>query len=261
MKVQIVAEIGSNWDPGAPLESCEALIDAVAEAGADFAKFQDWHPLKRFNRPDWWKEKSGRWTLDPGVLTKLRAHAQGRGVGFVTSAFTPQAVERAQYHSIVKIASSEIGNQDLLLRVGRSAGKLEQVWLSLGEVENVFQVSTAISRLARHRLCLLACVAEYPVCRPLDLWDSFTFAQQFGAVDLGVSSHIAYPHCRAMIQQLVQRGAGVVEVHVRLRGVTPDDAPDNGPWSLWIEEFADLVRMIRRMDTGQAREPAKEEWD
>ena len=95
-------------------------------------------------------------------------------------------------------------------------------------VERIAQlVLASLMRFALRRVRLLACVSEYPVGNALDLWNSFTFAQRFG-LPLGVSIHVPYPHCRAMIKQLIKRGAGVVEVHVRLRGVTPDDAPDNG---------------------------------
>ena len=255
-KVRIVAEVGSNWDPSAPFDSCHAFVDAVAEAGADHVKFQDWHPLEEFDRPYEWKDQSERWTLEPDLVRELRSYAVlRRGLGFITSVFTHGAVLRARYHDIVKIASSEIGNQDLLITIAQECKGA--VWLSLGEVPNNEWVNTAIARLGTHKVRLLACVAEYPVARPLDLWDSYTFAQQW-ALPLGVSSHIAYPHCRAMIKQLVGRGADAVEVHVRLQGVTPDDAPDNGAWALWLPEFKELVKMIRSID---ARDPHSEAWD
>ena len=248
-KVRIVTEVGSNWDPSAPLDSCRAFIDAVAEAGADDVKFQDWHPLAQFDRPGWWKQQSGRWTLTPGLIKELRSYAQRRGLGFITSVFTANAVQRAVYHPVIKIASSELGNQDLLRRIAFSRPAIEggECWLSLGETRNNEWVNTAIARLGFHYIRLLACVAEYPVTRPLDLWDNFTFASQW-PLPLGISSHIAYPHCRSMIKQLVGRGASVVEVHVRLRDVTPDDAPDNGAWALWLPEFKELVKMIRGIE-------------
>lgn len=249
-KVQIVAEVGSNFDSAAPLESCKAFVDAVAEAGADHVKFQDWHPLEEFDRPDEWKEQSGEWTLEPDVLKMLRSYAQRCSLVFITSVFTTNAVIRAKYHPIIKIASSEIGNQGLLCDasyIKPPVPRNSEYWLSLGEVKNNEWVNTAIARLGAHNIRLLACVAEYPVIRPLDLFDSFTFAQQW-PLPLGVSSHVAYPHCRNTIRDIVRRGADVVEVHVRMRGVTPDGAPDNGPWSLWMDEFTALVEMIREME-------------
>lgn len=249
-KVQVVAEVGSNWNTDSPLDSCKAFVDAVAEAGANYVKFQDWDPIKEFNRPQEWKMRSGRWTLEPELIPELRSYAQGRGIGFITSVFTESAVERARFHDVVKVASSEVTNQDLLRHIAGTVKFRASIWLSLGEVENPFQVTTAISRLLPifYEVRLLACVAEYPVTRPLDLWESFTFAEQF-ALPLGVSSHIACPHCMVRVPELVKRrGAEVVEVHVRMRGVTPDDAPDNKAHSLWMDEFAALVEMIREME-------------
>jgi sialic acid synthase SpsE len=270
MTAQIVAEVGSNWNPGAPLESWQALIEAAAEAGADVVKGQDWHPIEQIDRPQEWKRRCGRWTLDPEWHGDLRLAAFRLGMSFGCSVFTQSAVARTITASaatirpaMLKLPSSAISDSHLLWFIGGLPMKhpahsldLERSWppiyLSLGEATTPFQVSTAIARLARYDLTLLACIAEYPVedrdrRASLRLLDALTFAKQFG-LPVGISSHVAYPDAIRAARNAVKKGAVVVEAHLRLQGVTPDDAPDNGPWALWPEEFKELVEAVREVE-------------
>lgn len=264
----IIAEIGTNWHD---LPSALDMIRIAAESGADLVKFQDWHPIKEMNRPDEWKEKCDRWTLPPEWHAKLRAKADEHNIGYLCSVFTKDAISRAlsmdamaissdstgSYHSsfparltAIKIASSEISNQALLFDLAnRSPFLLKDdlpyppIWLSLGEVEYQNQVHTAISRLAQYDVTLLACVAEYPVKRPLALLDSLIFAKTFG-LPVGISSHVAYPDSTFVAKQAVKKGASVVEVHLRTED-TPKDCPDNEPHALYPKQFKKLVEAVK----------------
>jgi sialic acid synthase SpsE len=259
----IIAEIGTNWTPG-DLDSALEMVRVAARAGADLAKFQDWHPLEQMNRPQEWKERCAPWTLPPTWHQPLRSVATECGIGFMCSVFTPQALARALRPSAtvhkhgdwpprrtaVKLASSEITNCDLLVRLANRTPWMTTdgmphppVFLSLGEVAHQNQVHTAIARLSEYDLTLMACVAEYPVKRPLDLLDSFIFAQTFG-LPVGVSSHVAADRAAWATGQTVKRGAVVVEAHLRAEW-TPKDAPDNGAWALYPDELAELVEAVR----------------
>jgi N,N'-diacetyllegionaminate synthase len=266
----IIAEIGTNWTPS-DLNSALKMIHVAAQAGADLAKFQDWHPLEQMNRSQEWKDRCVPWTLPPEWHETLRAEADRHGIGFMCSVFTVDALERAlslptmldldalrrlrdvPRKTAVKLASSEIFNHGLLARLAnrnpwmlRGDVPYPPVLLSLGEVNHANQVHTAIARLAHYRIVLMACIAEYPVKRPLDLLDSLLFAQTFG-LPVGISSHVAYPDAAHIAGQAVRRGAVVVEAHLRAEG-TLDDAPDNGPWALFPDEFAGLVEAVKDAD-------------
>lgn len=150
----------------------------------------------------------------------------------------------------VKIASSELQNQFLLTDLNnRVPIYLEDrtpyppVWLSLGEVEHVNQVHTAISRLVSYNVTLLACVSEYPVKRPLALLDSLIFAKTFG-LPVGISSHVAYPSAVHIMKEAVKKGAMVVEAHLRTVE-TLETCPDNGPWALYPEQLKELVETVK----------------
>lgn len=268
----IIAEVGTNWHD---LPSALDMIRVAAESGADMAKFQDWSPIKEMNRPDEWKEKCDRWTLPPEWHAKLRAKADEHNIGYLCSVFTVPALMRAlsmdamtikhsetglkssfpSRRSAIKIASSELSNQSLMLSLATYSGFLVSdgvryppVWLSLGEVKHVNQVHTAISRLAQHNVTLLACVSEYPVKRPLALLDSLIFAKTFG-LTVGISSHVTYPDSTFMARQAVKKGAVIVEAHLRTED-TLEDCPDNGPWALYPEQFKELVEVVRDVNKG-----------
>jgi len=268
MKVYVIAEIGSNFNPESPFTSVEAMVKAAHKAGADAVKMQDWAPIERMDRSDEWKERCGPWTVNLDLLSYAKAAATKRDMGFMTSAFTIQAASRATQMGVmsIKLASSEITNEPLLGVIQTSSffgtihmiqrgmqgiagsrwpsNAIQNVYASLGEVKSPYEVTTLISRLATINIVLMGCVSEYPVKRPLSLLDSITFAQQFG-LTVGASSHIAYPDCLRIAKTAVKRGIKVWEAHIRHEDITPDNAPDNGPWALYPDEFAEMVEVIR----------------
>jgi len=245
--VIIVAECGSNWDPADPLESGKALIRAAAEAGASHVKFQDWHPIEEMDRPDDWKARCAPWTMQPAWIPALRREAGKRGLGFLCSVFTMEAVSRAVKYDYpaIKIASSEITNLELIRRIGRLR---IPVWLSTGvpgpRNKNVQTAIYTVGRLALRNLVLMHCEAEYPAPGK-DAGTKVAGLRKAFDVSVGWSSHVAYPDAVGVAVEAVQAGAVVIEAHLRLQGVTPENAPDNGAWSLWPEEFAELVRAVR----------------
>ena len=238
----IVAEIGSNWTPGS-IQSIYDMIGMAAGCGADAVKMQDFNPIGSMLRPDSWKARCRPWELPYDWAKLAQLEATRCGLDFFTSVFTFDAITRSRSnvgagpYPIVKVASSEITNQALLLAL--SEIPQTQIHLSLGLVEWRAQVHTAIARLGGHHLTLLACVAEYPVKRPLDLLDGFQLARTFG-LPAGISSHVAYPEVLRVATGAVSMGASVVEVHVRTKD-TPPDCPDNGPWALYPEQLKELV--------------------
>lgn len=244
--VVIVAELGSNWDPVDPLESCRQLIQAAAGAGADAVKMQDWHPIEEMDRPVEWKKRCGPWTLPPGVLPILRRHALGQGVDFLCSVFTLSAVARAvrNRYPAIKVASSEIGNEALLRRMGRLS---VDFWISTGGAtyKAVEWALRCLGGVARRHTTLLHCTTEYPTPpERAAIGRVAKLARRFGT-PVGWSSHVAYPDAVGLAAEAARLGATVVEAHFRAEGVTPDNAPDNGPWALWPEEFAELAEAVK----------------
>lgn len=246
MTVIIVAELGSNWNPADPLNSCRQLIQAAASVGANAIKMQDWYPLDEMDRDATWKQRCEPWTLAPGAVPALRWAAQRQHVDFLCSTFTISAVTHAvQYrYPAIKIASSEIGNEELLTRLARLRFP---VWLSTGGAtyKDIERALGWMGRVVRRMTTLLHCVCEYPTSLEHAAMRRITnLGKRFG-LPVGWSSHAAYPDAVELAAEAVRLGATVVEAHFRVEGITPENAPDNGMWALYPEEFAEVVKAVR----------------
>jgi len=247
-KVKIIAEIGSNWQPGNIESACE-MVTIAAECGADIVKFQDFR-VDNMNRPQWWKDKCRKWELGRELHTELTDKAQEQGVGFLCSVWDRESVARAAMDTanIVKIASSEIGNQPLLRCVNKDVNPMffqkgwstRKVYLSV-DFRRHAQIIPALTWLPDCEVTLLHCISEYPADESY-IWP-FDQLWNYGR-PVGWSSHMAYPAAVDAARYFVEHGAVVVEAHLRSRN-TPEDAPDNGPWSLYPEELAGLVEAVR----------------
>jgi sialic acid synthase SpsE len=235
---KIVAEIGSNWTPG-NLDSALAMVRLAAECGADLVKFQDWYPLEDFNRPQWWKEKYGqKWELSPSWLNALATEALRLGIDFFTSVFTESAIGRIGMSGPVKVASGEIGNQELLLEINERLSPRHRVYLSVPHNRQ----GALIFASAWLRSCdvtLLHCVTEYPADDAH--LEQLRYLREFG-LPVGFSSHLPYPQVIEAVRQMGD--LAVLELHLRSRE-TPADCPDNGEWALYPDQFKEVVEVIR----------------
>jgi sialic acid synthase SpsE len=245
--VSIIAELGSNWYPLNPENSCSMLIRAAAEAGVDHVKMQDWSPIEQMNRTDEWKARCDPWTMTERLFRRCKTMCDRVGVGFLTSAFTEEAVVRGLRNDVLKIASSEAMNWDLLRAVRFHAEK-QTVLVSLGETpdDQVERVMLTIGLNTGFDVVLMACVAEYPASKERaqkELQRMADLHRVYG-LPVGWSSHVAYPDVVEVAWQVAKMGARWIEVHVRMEG-TPEESPDNGPWSLYPDELGDLVSAVR----------------
>lgn len=246
--VKIIAEIGSNWDPARPRNSIIEMIEAAAEGGATHVKLQDWAPIRQTNRPAGWKKRCAPWTLPYEHLPAWLDCARTLGLGFFCSAFTVPAVRRARgfKYDLVKIASSEIRNEALLRAAGNSG---LPVMISTGEASGLGDVAAAVFDVMKMggpnaEIILMHCIAEYPtVLEHLELWRIPMLAGL--GYEVGWSSHVAAEHAALAAAWAVELGATWVEAHLRVDGVTVDSCPDNGDWSLWLDEFEEMVTAVR----------------
>jgi len=176
----------------------------------------------------------------------LRAHAEERGLWFLSSPFSREAVDLLERVGVAawKVASGETGSGELLdaiLATGRP------VILSTG-MSGWREIDDAVARVRGRSvpLALLQCTSAYPCpaekvgVNVLDL-----YRQRYG-VPVGLSDHSGkiFPGLAA-----ATLGADVVEVHVAFsrRMFGPDV-----PVSLLFEELAQLVEGIRFIERMRA---------
>ncbi|MCF8486826.1 MAG: N-acetylneuraminate synthase [Rhodobacteraceae bacterium] len=294
--VTIIAEAGVNHN--GQMDLALALIDAAAAAGADLVKFQTFradHLAKKSAPKAAYQDRQiGEATSQHAMLkalelpydwhAPLQAHAQSRGIGFISTAFDHESLRFLMGLDLplFKIPSGELTNGPLLWQFARS-GKplvLSTGMATLAEVEEalavvahafvhdsepksrseVWQASTLPQAKAalRDRVTLLHCTSQYPTqMAEVNLRSMSTLAAAFG-LPVGYSDHTDGIHVPTAAVAL---GARVIEKHLTTDRSLP--GPDHAA-SLEPDEFAAMVHAIRQISTAMGpggKGPQPSEWN
>ena len=218
----VVAEVSQSHDGS--LGMVHAFIDAAAEAGADAIKFQthiasaegtlDEPWRTRFSPQD--ETRFGYWRrmeFMPEQWHGLKAHADKRGLHFLSSPFSMAAVELLTRVGVAawKVASGEINNDPLLDAMAASG---LPVMLSTG-MSPMAEIDAAVERIRGRGVpvAVLQCTSMYP-CPPELVGFNLIpeFRERYGCA-VGLSDHSAtiYPGLAA-----ATLGIEVLEVHITL---------------------------------------------
>ncbi|MGH3673695.1 MAG: N-acetylneuraminate synthase family protein [Pseudonocardiaceae bacterium] len=262
-RVAVVGEVGQAHDGS--LGTAHAFIDAIADAGADAVKFQTHiaaaesrtdEPWRvRFSyadgtRYEYWK----RMEFTPHAWAGLRRHAHDRGLAFLSSPFSLEAVELLRRVGVAawKVASGEVGNPPLLDAVARTGAP---VLLSSG-MSGWAELDGAVARLRASGagpLAILQCTSAYPVVpERVGLNVLREIRERYGCAT-GLSDHSGtiYPALAA-----VALGGRVIEVHVTLsREMFGPDVPA----SVTTGELRQLVDGVRFISAALAAPVDKDE--
>lgn len=250
----IIAEIAQAHDGSVGL--AHSYIDAVADAGVDAVKFQThiaaaesspqepWRvkfSQQDATRFDYWK----RMEFDEAAWKKLKRHADRRGLQFLSSPFSSEAVRLLTKIGVNawKIASGEISNTFLLDEVAKTK---KRVILSTG-MSPLSEIDAAVRRIkkAGAPLAILQCTSAYP-CPPektgLNVLSLFRERYRCG---VGLSDHSGtiFPGLAA-----AQIGIDVLEVHaVFHRKMFGPDVSS----SITLDELAQLVKGVRFIEAAR----------
>lgn len=250
----LVGEVAMAHDGSLGL--AHAFIDAVARAGADAVKFQTHlaaaegtaaEPFRvAFSRQD--ATRRDYWTRTAFTMEQwagLARHAEERGLFFLSSPFSPEAVDLLRRAGVAawKVPSGETGNLPLLEEM------LEDglpVLLSTG-MSPMAEIDAAAARVkdSGAPLVVMQCTSAYP-CPPEKVGLNLlpVFRERY-ACPVGLSDHSGtiYPGLAA-----ATLGAQVLEVHVTLsREMFGPDVKA----SVTTEELAALaegLRWVERMN-------------
>ena len=218
----VIGEVGLLHDGSLGL--AHAFIDAIAAAGADAVKFQthiaeaESTAAEPFRVPfspqdesrlEYWR----RTGFGEDQWRGLAAHARDRGVMFLSSPFSTEAIELLERVGVPawKVGSGEVSNAPMIRRMGDSG---LPVLLSSG-MSSLPEIDEAVSILRKSGspLAVLQCTSSYP-SRPeqIGLNVLSVFRERYH-VPIGLSDHSGtiYPALAA-----VALGADVIEVHVTL---------------------------------------------
>lgn len=218
----VIGEVAQAHDGSLGL--AHAFIDAIADAGADAVKFQThiaaaestpgepWRvPFSRqdASRYDYWR----RMEFTAEQWHGLRRHADDRGLRFLSSPFSLEAVELLTRVGVAawKVASGEAANAAMLERMAATGLPM---LLSTG-MSALAEIDGAVARVRSHGLPLavLQCTSAYPSPpERIGLNLLAEFRDRYGcAVGLSDHSGTIYPGLAAAVL-----GAEVLEVHVTL---------------------------------------------
>lgn len=249
MGVYVIAEAGMNHD-GA-LQRAIALAEAAAAAGADAVKFQlhdaaaettrDAPPPPYFqDEPRW--EYFQRTAFNDEQWAELKKACEERGVEFLCSAFSLEALERLERLGVArhKLGSGEVTNL-ALVRAAGATGK--PVLLSSG-MSSWAELDAAVEA-AGSNVVVLQCTSEYPTPpERVGLNVLAELRERYGR-PVGLSDHT---RGTAAPLAAVALGAEVVEKHFTLsRGdYGPDAAMGLEPGELraLVNELRDLDAML-----------------
>jgi N-acetylneuraminate synthase len=249
----VVAEVGQAHDGS--LGTAHAYIDAAASAGAGGVKFQTHiaaaestpgEPFRvKFSRQDasrydYWK----RMEFSEPQWAGLREHCAEKGLEFLSSPFSMQAVELLERVGVPawKVGAGEVTNLPMLERL-RASGK--PIILSSG-MSSWAEMDAAVETAGKGNCAILQCTTSYP-CPPerLGLNVLGELRTRYGT-PVGLSDHSGTIFAGLAAAAL---GCDLLEVHIVLSRAS--FGPDVSS-SVTIDELRQLVNGIRFIEVAQA---------
>lgn len=257
MTVLVIAEAGVNHNGN--LELAKALVDAAAEAGVDFVKFQTFkagnlvtssapkadYQVKNTDGEESQYQMIKRLELSERMHEAIIAYCDKKRVGFLSTGFDTSSIDylRGLGITILKIPSGEITNLPYLRHIGsfNSRVLISTGMSCLGEIEQALEVLIA-SGTTRDKITVLHCTTEYPTpMEDVNLLAMVNIGKAFG-VNVGYSDHT--PGIEIPIAA-VALGATVIEKHFTLDRNLP--GPDHCA-SLEPDELTAMVQGIRNIE-------------
>jgi N-acetylneuraminate synthase len=251
----IIGEVAQAHDGS--LDAAHAYVDAIADAGADAVKFQTHiasaestasEPFRvrlataDKTRFDYWK----RMEFAAEAWRALADHARMRGLVFLSSPFSPEAVDLLLGVGVPawKIASGTLNDEPTLSRM-LATGLPLLISTGMSGWEEIDR-SVARARSAAVPYLLFQTTSAYP-CPPerigLNVLEEL---RRRGGCPVGLSDHSG-----TIVPALAAAtlGADAVEVHVCM---SRDSSGPDVPASVTAGELASLVAGVRMIDTIRA---------
>lgn len=228
MRTIIIAEAANNHD--GDLETAKKMVQAAAEAGADFIKFQAWQ-LKKLDplHPTYEGMKGKELTVED--QKELIQECKNHGIKFLTACFDIDLVEPLADCGIehIKVGSPDINSYSMLKKLRNN---FKHMFVSTGMAKEE-EVKNAIEILKEGDFTILHCVALYPTPDEKANINRMEWLKQF-TPHVGYSDHtVGTEACKIAIS----KGAKVVEKHFTL------ERDENHPPS-WMSALPHEIKEI-----------------
>ena len=252
----VIGEVAQAHDVSLGL--AHAHIDAIADAGAHAVKFQTHIAAAESSRNEPWRVKFSlqdetryeywkRMEFTEGQWRGLKRHADERGLLFLSSPFSIEAVELLTNVGVAawKIASGEISSTPMLEAM---AGTGLPILISTG-MSSIAEIDRTVDLVRSHDVpfAVLQCTSKYPCPPEMVGLNLIPFFRERYNCGVGLSDHSGtiFPALAA-----VTIGIEVLEIHVTLtrQMFGPDVAS-----SVTTTELAELVRGVRFIEDMKSR--------
>lgn len=254
-RAMIIAEVAQAHDGSLGL--AHAFIDAVANAGVDAIKFQThiaaaestlqepWRikfSQQDATRYDYWK----RMEFSEEQWRGLKSHAGARGLQFLSSPFSIEAVELLTRVGVSawKVASGEVNNESMFAAMVQT--KLPVI-LSSG-MSSLAEIDGAVARVkaASLPITLLQCTSMYPTPPEKVGLNLIPFFRERYGCGVGLSDHSGTIYAGLAAAAI---GVDALELHVTLsREMFGPDVPA----SITTRELRQLIEGVRFIEKARA---------
>lgn len=237
-KIDIIAEIGSNWEGN--IVKGQKIINECKNAGADAVKFQMWRADDLYHDHSEFKIIK-RSELNFSKAEKLKKFADKIGIEFFCSAFYPEAVDFLESLNVkkYKIASRTCLFKDpfSLETLNKVAKTKKSVILSMGMGGNKAKIDKIFTT---NQLIHCYCISDYPTKFEKINWKKAVMYDGFSDHTLGITADIIY----AVLKKQMDAKQIIIEKHVKLKNSKGPDASS----SITTDDLADLVSHIRLIE-------------
>ncbi len=236
MKVEIIAEIGSNWE--GEIEKARKIIKECKKAGADAVKFQMWRSkdLYSSDHPEWKTIKKSELTFLKAK--KIKKIADEEKIEFICSAFYPEAVSFLESLGVkrYKIASRTCLIKDpfakeTLIKKGQTK---KPVIISMGMGGNKNKINNIFSK---NEILFCYCVSEYPLDINKINWKKAIKFDGLSDHTLGITAPIVF----TILKNKQHSKKILIEKHVKTKNSKGPDAST----SITTEKLAEMIDHIK----------------
>ncbi len=240
MKINLVAEVGSNWEGN--LELAKEHIKKSKESGANYIKFQMWRAedLYQLNHPNWEIIKKSELTQD--VVLELKNYADKIGIQWFCSVFYPEAVDILETLDVplYKIASRTSTFKDKFSQetIQKVAMTKKMTFISTGEGGNIENIS---KQFIPEVIKFTYCVSKYPTDDSDIDWNNILDYDFFSDHTTGITIPLTY----AILKKSRNNDNDIfIEKHTRFEN---SEGPDS-TFAITYDELKQLSTHLKRIE-------------
>jgi len=238
MTVNIIAEIGSNWE--GDVELGKLHIKKSKESGATHVKFQMWRAEDIFETsdPNWNIIKKSE--LKQDVAKELKNYADKVGIKWFCSVFNPESVDFLESINVemYKIASwtTALKHKFALETIQKIGKTKKSTFISTGNGINKKLIE---KQFERKNFQYSYCIAKYPASDNDIVWKDILKYDFFSDHTLGYTIPLVY----VILKMSRGKNDIFIEKHVKLENSIGPDSP----FSISFDELRNLVNHIQRI--------------